>query len=232
MPMSEIHEGHRRRLRGRYAKGGLDGFEDHQVLELLLFYAIPRKDTNPLAHSLIKHFKTLDAVFDARPEDLMEIEGIGHNAALFLALFKQVFRRYKISKNNSERPQLLTTKEVASYIVPLMFGKVKELVYLLCLDTQCRVTSTTVIEQGTVKHATIHPRKVVDEAIRRNACSVVLAHNHPQGTAVASKADIAVTRKLRNLLEGIDIRLLDHIIVDGEGNTFSFALEGLFSENG
>lgn len=224
-----VHKGHRERLRNRFLSEGLDGFEDHQVLELLLFHAIPRADTNPLAHLLLRRFGSLSAVLEADPRDLAMVEGIGKQAALFLSMIPPVTRRYFHDRVFRDRPQLTTSEGVADYLVPLMAGRPEEVFYVLCLDTQCRVIYPALVSEGTVKDAHVHPRHVVEEAVRHRAASVILAHNHPSGTARPSNHDHLITRHLVQALGAIEIKVLDHIIIAGE-QSFSFAREGILPQ--
>lgn len=221
-----LHDGHRARLRKRFLEEGLDHFEDHQILELLLFYAMPRGDTNPSAHLLISRFGSLSAVLEADPRDVAAVAGIGEKAALFLSLIPQVTRRYFHDRVLRDRPQLTTCEAVAEYLVPLMAGRPEEVFYLLCLDSQCRVVYPALISEGTVTEALVHPRHVVEEAIRHRAAAVILAHNHPAGTLKPSPQDQRLTRRLVQALGPLDIRVLDHIIV-ASGRAFSFTQEGL-----
>lgn len=226
MPEENLHSGHRERLRKRFQEEGLDGFADHQVLELLLFHAIPRGDTNPVAHRLIKRFGSLSAALEADPKDVASVDGIGEKAAAFLSMIPQVTRRYFHDRVLRDRPQLNSSEAVAEYLVPLMAGRPEEVFYVLCLDTQCRVLYPALISEGTVKDAYVHPRHVVEETIRHRAASVILAHNHPAGTARPSTADHQLTRLLVQALGPLEIRVLDHLVVAGE-QTYSFAREGV-----
>jgi len=222
---SNVHLGHRDRLRSRFLEEGLDGFEDHQVLELLLFQAMPRGDTNPIAHRLIKRFGSLAAVLEADPSDLATVDGVGQRAAAFLSMIPAVTRRYFHDRVAKDRPQLTTSEAVADYVVPLMAGRSEEVFYVLCLDTHCRVLYAALLSEGTVKDARVHPRHVVEAALRHRAASVVLAHNHPTGTAKPSKHDRRLTETLAQTLGPLAIRILDHIIVAGE-DWYSFARNG------
>jgi DNA repair protein RadC len=226
MSEENIHSGHRDRLRKRFLEEGLDGFADHQLLELLLFHVIPRGDTNPVAHRLIKRFGSLSAVLEADPKDVASVEGIGEKAAVFLSMIPQVTRRYFHDRVLRDRPKLNSSEAVADYLLPLMAGRPEEVFYVLCLDTQCRVIYPALVSEGTVKEAVVYPRHVVEEAIRHRAAAVILAHNHPAGTAKPSQQDHHLTRLLVQALGPLDIKVLDHIIVAWD-NTFSFSREGV-----
>lgn len=221
----QLHKGHRERLRERFLREGLDNFEDHQVLELLLFQAIPRLDTNPIAHRLIHRFGSLSAVLEADPKDLAVVNGVGSNAAAFLSMIPQITRRYFLDRIKHTRKPLNTSEAAAEYLVPLMAGRSEEVFYVICLDSQLRVLYPALISEGTVKDALVHPRHVVEAAVRHKAASVVLAHNHPAGTVRPSKHDHAITKRLVQALGGINIPVVDHIIVAGE-LIYSFSREG------
>jgi len=220
-----LHKGHRERLRARFLEEGLDAFNDHQVLELLLFHVVPRGDTNPTAHKLIRRFGSLSAVLEADPKDLASVEGVGARAAAFLSLIPQVTRRYFHDRVERDNPRLNSSEAVMDYVSPLMAGRPEEVFYVLCLDSHCRVLYPALIGEGTVKEAHVEPRHVVEEALRHRAASVVLAHNHPGGAAKPSNADHRLTALLVQALGAIGIPVLDHVIVAGD-QTYSFAREG------
>jgi len=220
-----LHGGHRQRLKARFLNEGLDNFEDHQVLEFLLFQAIPQRDTNPIAHRLLKRFGSLPAVLEAAPRDLAEVEGVGPNAAAFLALIPQLTRRYFHDRVRHSRKTLNTSEAAAEYLAPLMAGRTEEVFYVICLDSQLRVLYPALISEGTVKDALVHPRHVVEAAVRHKAASVILAHNHPAGSSKPSSHDHKLTRNLVQALGGINVQIVDHIIVAGE-QIYSFQREG------
>jgi DNA repair protein RadC len=226
MKSENLHSGHRERLRRRFLEEGIDSFEDHQVLELLLFQVIPRGDTNLVAHRLIQRFGSLSAVLEADPQDVASVEGMGAKAAAFLSMIPQVTRRYYHDRVLRDRPKLNSSAAVAEYLIPLMAGRPEEVFYVLCLDTQCRVVYPALISEGTVKEAAVYPRHVVEVAIRHRAASVILAHNHPAGTSTPSPQDHHLTRLLVQALGPLDIKVLDHIIV-ASNNAYSFASEGV-----
>lgn len=221
----QLHTGHRKRLRERFLKEGLDSFEDHQVLELLLFQVVPRLDTNPIAHKLMKRFGSLSAVLEADPKDVASVEGVGENAAAFLSMLPHVTRRYFHDRVKHSRKPLNNSESAAEYLVPLMAGRSEEVFYVICLDSQLRVLYPALISKGTVKDALVHPRHVAEAAVRHKAASVILAHNHPAGSAKPSSHDHKLTRSLVQALGGINVQVVDHVIVAGE-LTYSFSREG------
>lgn len=220
------HKDHRKRLRNKYLTKGMDMLSDDQALELLLFYAIPRIDTNPLARRLIAHFGSLTSVLEASVPELMQVEGIGENAATLLSMITPLGRRYMLGRNDPGAV-LSTTQACGEYLVPYFFGARTELVYLLCLDAKCKVLLCKQLEEGTVNSATFSIRKAVEVAINSHATAVVLAHNHTSGMPQASQADFDCTNQLRKALEPLEITLSDHIIVT-DSSFISMAEMGAF----
>jgi DNA repair protein RadC len=225
-PDGELHHGHRDRLRRRALEEGLDGMADHEVLELLLFNVLPRVNTNPVAHRLLERFGSLSAVLEADPRDLATVRGIGDRGAAFLACLPHVARRYSHDRVRRANPRLTDPEAVAAYVVPLMAGRAEEVVYLLCLDAQCRVRFPALLSSGTVSEAHVHPRQAVETALRHRATSAILAHNHPSGQTAPSGSDHRMTAHVARALAAVGIPLLDHVIVAGE-RTFSFEKEGM-----
>ena len=216
MATESIHKGHRERLKQRFLEEGLDNFTDIQVLEMLLFYAIPRSDTNPIAHALLDRFGSLAQVLEADVEELKKVPGIKDHAATLLALVIDLCRYYQV--NSSRQTEILTTLDACGkYLVPRFFGRTKETIFLLCLDAKCKVLCCKEIGEGRVNTASISVRKVVETALAANATTVVLAHNHPSGIAVPSNEDIQTTRRIAAALSAVEIHLADHIVVaDGD----------------
>lgn len=207
-----IHDGHRDRMRRRFLEEGLDSFTDVQVLELLLFYCIPRRDTNPIAHALLERFGSLSQVLEAPVCELQKVSGISENAAAYLHMVTQVGRYYMTDRVT--RIQVLPTLEsCAEYLLPFFFGRNVETVFLLCLDAKCKVLSCLMVAEGNVNSTGISVRKIVEKALNANASSVVLAHNHPGGLAVPSVDDVQTTKRLAAALAAVDICLADHIVV-------------------
>ena len=207
-----IHEGHRERMRKQLKTSGMDSLSDVQVLEMLLYYAAPRGDTNPAAHALLKRFGTLDGVFSAPETELRKIDGVGEVAAQLLLLVPQVARRCLMSR--SAQIQVLdTTSKCGRYLLPYFHGEHEEVVYLLCLDAKCKALDCVLIHRGGVNVASIAARKVVKAALDSNATSVVLAHNHPSGLALPSQEDKQTTMVLKAALDAVGVVLADHIIV-------------------
>lgn len=223
-----VHDGHRERMKARFLKQGLSGFEPHEVLELALFFTRPRGNTNEIAHNLLKKFKTISAVLDAAPEELITVDGVGENTAVFLKLLPQLFAVYRQDKLSDEK--IITGTDAAGkYFIPLFLGKKCEEVYMLSLDDKHKIIRCTKLFEGSVNAAPITVKKVVAEAVNTNATTVIIAHNHPGGIALPSSNDKIITRKLFTALDLINIRLEDHIIVADE-DYVSLADSGFFSE--
>lgn len=224
--MSGIHDGHRARLKNRFLNHGLESFDDHTVLELLLFYSVPRRDTNVLAHELIKRFGSLAEVFDAPVDALTKVDGIGESSALLIKLMPQLARRYLISRTAPDK-LLLSTRQAGEYLTPYFFGERDEVVYLVCLDAKCKVISCRLLFRGSVNSAAINVRRLVETALMFNSTSVILAHNHTSGIPTPSQEDIATTRRIMSALSAVDIALTDHIVV-ADSDFVSFADNNFF----
>ena len=206
-------------------KEGIDHFQDHQILEMLLFYVIARKDTNEIAHGLIKEFGSFSGVLDAEVEDLQKVEGIGENAAIFLASFAPAAKRYNYCKW-CKKPHLNSSAKAGEFAMTLFQDLRYECFYMICLDNQNYVKYTAKTFEGTINEAPVYPRLVVETALKHGASSVILAHNHPGGSLKPSQGDIHVTKKIKDALGMIDVKVVDHIVV-GNNKFFSFAEEGL-----
>ena len=216
-----MHVGHRERLRKRFLREGLEQFESHNVLELLLFYSSPRQDTNETAHRLIDTFGSLSAVFEASVEDLVKVEGVGLNTAALIKLIPAVNRRYL--EDRVRRGIDVTSSQTCGELLVSKFnGVTVERVLLLCMDNRGRVQHCAVISEGTQSMVDISNRRIVETALRHNASCVILGHNHPNGIPVPSQSDVETTRALARLLRSMDIKLYDHIIV-ADGEYFSMA---------
>lgn len=222
-----VHTGHRQRLKQRYLAEGLDAFNEHQMLELLLFFAVPQGDTNELAHRLLEHYGSLLGVFEAEYEDLQNIAGVGAHTALLLTLMPNMWRYYQLVRYKP-RTAFANRVEIADYVKHLFIGAKYEAFYLICLDTRNKVTRATKINEGTVDNVIIEPRTVVEVALRYKAKNVVLAHNHPGGSLKPTSTDLHLTNRLVNVLYGLGIGVLDHIIV-ADGAYLSFWEKGLLS---
>lgn len=222
---SADHSGHRQRLKEQCLETGFDGMSSHQVLELLLFYAMPYKDTNVLAHQLLDHYGSFSAVLNADYKDLLHIPGVGPNTATLLALMPEFFRRYQLDAFG-ERPCIHNRRDLAEYVQGLFTGKNYEAMYMICMDIQHNVRGTVMINSGTLGEVAVYPRNVVEMALRYQSKFVALAHNHPGGSLQPSAADTKLTDNLSAVLAAIGIELVEHVIVAKDAY-YSFAEHGL-----
>ncbi len=220
MSGENIHSGHRQRMRERIKKYGAESLEDHELLEVLLYYCIPRKNTNPIAHSLLKEFGNFYELFTADYLDIADKGEISENAALFLTLTTEVAKRLN-SKRIEKGDQLNTAKKAGAYCIDrLKFEKV-EVFCLLCLDTANRLINISEINRGTASGVDIKTRKLVEIAVRYKAVKVILLHNHPGGNVFPSPEDVLLTNEAKRLLKSVEIEVVDHIVVN-EDSYFSF----------
>lgn len=224
--MENPHAGHRQRLRERFLKTGFDGFQPHEILELLLFYARPRIDTNEIAHALIDTFGSFSAVLDARVEDLAKVKGLGENGAVLLKMLPQLIQAYSLDSMNNET--LDTSQKVCAYFLHSFCGAKKEQVRVACLDDQLHVVASEIIGEGGVSSVPMDMRKIVEFTYRSGCEMIIIAHNHPAGEAVPSETDIAVNSQLKTILKSVGIKLLDHIIV-GNSRAVSMYDAGYFT---
>lgn len=207
-----MHDGHRNRVRERFLKEGLDHFEPHQILEFLLFYAIPRMDTNEIAHRLINTFGSLSAVLDAPISELVKVQGVGPNAACLLKSIPSLCRRYQSDK--SETGCILSsTEEAGNFLLPRYLGRTVEMFSAILLDNKNRVLHWSVISEGNVNSTHVNIRGLAEAVLRYNATGVIIAHNHPNGLAVPSAQDVAMTEQIAAAMSAINVFLADHIVL-------------------
>ncbi len=220
-----LHENHRERLRERFMReNGFEHFTDHQVLELLLFYANPRSDTNPIAHALLDEFGSLKAVLEARPEMLQTVKGVGPQAATLISMVVPLTRIWSRCAMQTPR-RVGNSREAEKYCVSILAGLRTERFYVVALNAQCNILGQRKISEGSLSEVSAYPRMVMETALNYNAHSVLLCHNHPGGTCAPSPEDISSTLQLQRLLNGVGILVLDHIIVAGT-NTYSMIQHG------
>ncbi len=220
-----VHDGHRERMKNKLLEAGLDAFDDHNVLELLLFYSMPRKDTNPLAHELLNHFGSLEAVFEAPAEELKKISGIGENTVTLIKLIPEVSRRYTIDKNRFDNV-LDSSEKAGRFLVPRFMYERDEVVYVVCLDAKCKVLCCRELFRGVANTAEISIRKIAELALAKNAASVIISHNHTSGIALPSYEDEVTTKRIKAALSAMGITLSDHIVV-ADDDFISMADSGL-----
>ena len=206
-----VHDGHRKRMLSKFLEYGIDSLHPHEMLEILLYYAIPRRDTNPLAHELIRQFGSIRAVFDAPYEELLRIPGVGPSAATLIKMIPQMARVYLQEEKDIHIIRHLD--DLIDYLKPKFIGRTRETLYVLCLDSKNKILACVQTNEGVVNFASVSTRRIAEIALKHNAAAIVMAHNHPSGSALPSHADIDSTRSIQQFCHGLDIPLLDHIIV-------------------
>jgi DNA repair protein RadC len=218
-------EGHRQRLRDRFNGSGLGAFEDHEVLELLLMYAVPRKDVKPIARALLDRFGSLSNVLDAPTAELTKVDGVGDTGATLLHLMPGLTRRY-LRDRWGRKPQLNTREDLARFAVDELATANNEVFLLVLLTHENHVLRALPLHEGSIASAPVYPRLVVEAALRHHAAKVVFAHNHPGGVAEPSPDDVAITQTLVAVFDALAIPVVDHLVVAGP-RTFSMAEAGL-----
>jgi DNA repair protein RadC len=219
------HTGHREKLRARFIQeNGFENFEDHQILELLLFYANARSDTNPIAHALLDEFGSMKGVLEARPEMLKKVPGVGEQAATLISMVVPLTRVW--NRCAMETPDhIANSREAEKYCLSILAGCRTERFYVISLNAKCAVVGKRKISDGSLSEVSAYPRMVMETALNYNAHSVLLCHNHPGGTCAPSPEDITSTIQLQRLLNGVGILVLDHIIVAND-RTYSMIQHG------
>lgn len=210
-----VHDGHRERVKSRFREAGANAFDDHNLLELLLFYAVPRRDTNELAHELINRFGTYSAVLEASIDELMTVDGIGESAAVLIKLVPEMNKRY-MHRNNADDSTISTSSAAGKYFLAKFAYETVEVAYAMFLDSKNRIISCREISRGVVNGTNISVRAIAEQALACKATSVIIAHNHPDGVPVPSAEDELTTQKIKVALSTVGIRLTDHIVVSGE----------------
>lgn len=212
------HKNHRERVKQKYLDHGLECFADHEVLEMILFFSVPQKDTNEMAHSLIDRFGSLRGVLNATPEELYEISGVKSHSAVLLGLIRDINRRCVLSE--VKKGEIFdTVSKIGRYFVDYFSGLNHERVAIMLLDNSMRFIDCVKISDGTVSGATVDYKLIAQTAMSRHATSVVLAHNHPLGVVVPSRDDREISRAVEAALSVIGINLIEHIIVNEEAYT-------------
>lgn len=210
------HTGHRERMKAEFLARGLEGWPDHRVLELLLFYTIPQGDVNDLAHELVERFGSLAGVLDASVEELKKVKGVGDHTAVFLRMLPAVLGRYQGARTRLSA--IINSPEDAyAWLEPYFFGARNEMVYVLCLDGKRQVLGVRKVAEGSIELAEVNTRRIAEEAIGLRAAQIYVAHNHVSNLALPSQEDWLTTDVLRAALSPIGIELIDHLVfVDGD----------------
>lgn len=215
-----IHDGHRQKLRKNFIEVGLEGKTDHQILELLLTYALPRIDVNPLAHELIDKFGSLSGVLDADITQLTKINYVSENVAVLLKLIPQISAKYYQSKHG-KRVRLNTVDAIKDYMIPQLANEKTEVFYVLCLDTHLNLTRAIRHSEGSPSGTSIDIRALANQVLNAGTDRIILVHNHLSNSVEPSPADIDATRKIQTAFEMLNVNVLDHVIISGD-KYFSF----------
>ena len=224
-PDTPHYKDHRQRMKKKFAESGIDAFHDYEVLELLLSYAIPRKDVKPLAKKLLHKFGSLKGIVDAEVSSLEKIEGVSVHTAILIKLIKEMGTLY-LKEKARDKPQITCTTELLNYCKTYMGGLKDEQFCVIYLDAQNKMTDIETIQEGIVNQAVVYPRKVLENALKQKASAIIMVHNHPSGHVKPSDADIRLTKTIQETARILDIIVHDHIII-GENRFFSFREEGL-----
>ena len=220
--MSELsREKHRERVRDSYLKNSFESMSDSNVLELLLFYSIPRKDVKPIAYELINRFGSLEAVFDADIKELVKVEGVGENTAILINLFHNIGIRIDKNKNRKVR-KLDTSEKSTQFVCNELSGQNRERVLVITLDNSLNIIAVNDVSQGNSNSASVEPYKILECVFKDNAANIILAHNHPNGNKRPSNSDVDFTLEIINLCRKVKTNVNDHIIVGANG-AFSMA---------
>ena len=220
-----VHDGHRQRVKDRFVEAGANAFDDHNLLELLLFYAVPRRDTNELAHKLIERFGSYSAVLEASVDELVSVDGMGESAAVLIKLVPEMNKRY-MQRNIDGEGTIDSISTAGKYFIAKFAYETVEVVYVMFLDSKNRIISCRELSRGVVNGTDISIRAIAEQALACKATSVIIAHNHPEGIPIPSVEDELTTQKIKVALSTVGIRLIDHIVVGGE-QFVSFADCGL-----
>ncbi len=223
-----IHEGHRNRLREFAYNNNFKNMPEHQILELLLSYVIPRKDTNPIAHRLIKEFGGFSAVIDADFNDLLKIDGIGNKTAHFLTTLKHLFYAYNAGRVNKNET-ILSTLDAVNFIKNILVGKTVEEFYVICLDSANKVKLCELINVGVVNKTDVDVRQIMEVVFKSKTANIIVCHNHPTGNSRPSAADDKLTKALLTTLTLNGLTLLDHIILSNE-DYYSYNRNGVLQK--
>ena len=222
-----VHAGHRERVRENVLKNGFEQLEDHKLLELLLFYSIPREDTNELAHRLLKEFHSLAGVVKASPKQLQKVLGVGSNTAVLLSGMGELCLRV-LKEGNIKKTPYLNYEELLNLVKSHYISESKERFLLVCLDSGFRLKLVEFISEGDSVSVDFDIKKLVSKVLECDASIVVIAHNHPNGNPMPSGSDVDVTASVSVMLRKMNISLFDHIII-GEDNHYSMRKQPEFS---
>lgn len=224
-PMDDSPAGHRRRLRDKFLRGGVLSLGDHELFELLLTYSIPRRDVKPFARALLRKFGSVSSVFNASPEQLKSVAGIGDLSAALIKLVHACHVKYFEEKMFAGDP-VANPEDVVNFSKFHIGGRREENLMTVFVNSKNKVRGYEIISEGTVDVAVVYPRKIITRALEKNSNGIIIVHNHPSGDPEPSAEDISLTRSVKEAAKPMDIRVLDHIIV-GSSGYFSFLDKGI-----
>ena len=212
------HDGHRERMREKFRKNGFSGMAEHEILEMLLFYALPRVNTNELAHSLINHFGSLAGVLEASEDELVKVKGISDKSATLIRMILPLSHEYH--KTTKKAKKLQDPSECGDFLVEYFKGVLNEKIIAVFMDNSCRVLSVEELNQGDTSEVLVNCRRLIEYAVKfPMATAIIISHNHPNGIALPSKQDIDTTSEMVRTMANIGINIVDHIIVADDDYT-------------
>lgn len=224
--IKKSYEGHRERLRQRFEKSGFQGFHDYEVLELLLTFVLPRKDTKPIARELLDKFKNLTSVLNADIKELQQVKGIKERSAQFLNILNATITYSFQEKAKTEQIQFTNLNDLVAYLRAVLGGKKNEAMHIIYLNSQNKLIHSEDLSEGTVSETIVLPRKIVENALKHSATTVIIAHNHPGGLPEPSDKDNIMTEQIKNALQTVSITLQEHIIISDDG-FYSYRKNGM-----
>ena len=223
--MANSKEGHRRRLRKKFLKSGLNGFHDYEIIELLLTLGTPRTDCKQSAKDALKTFGSLKAVLEADTKELIKIKGIGNNNVFGLKMTQDVARRY-LADRIVDMDYVRSSDDVLAYLKHNLRDKNREVFLVIFLNGRNQIIKMEILFEGTLSTSAVYPREVVKRTIDNDAAALVFVHNHPSGNPNPSQDDLTITKKLKKAVQAIDVSVHDHLIIAGN-DVYSFADHGL-----
>ncbi len=222
---TNVHEGHRERLKNRLLKqGNFENFEPHNILELLLFYSVPRKDTNEIAHELLKRFGSINQVFSADFEELITVKGVGAHTATLIKMIAPLCSVY-FNEKTEDKVTFNSRSQMHEFFVSKYIAVTIEKIYVLCVDSSNKVIDGKFLFEGSVHSSTIDTRILIDYVLKNKAAGVIIAHNHPCGEAKISNDDVIATTYVKNALKLVGVQLIDHVIISNNESCF-FSMQG------
>lgn len=223
-----IHKNHRSRVREKFIKNGLVPFDEHEILEFLLFYSIPQANTNPIAHKLIDEFGSLKSVLDASPDRLGSVKGVGERTATLINLVSGIVHAY--NKLSAGEMKTISNQEMAKeYVSKVLTGLTEECLFVICLSPKCEILGTKELKSNSTSFIDVQIRDITNFALKHNCNRIILAHNHPLGTAEPSNDDLYMTKRIFSSSVLNDIDIIDHIIY-ADNDIYSFAEDGKMKE--